>query len=247
ATEYLRTLESLQQNWERNKKNEEESARKAALDQMRALTAQIEDERQNRPSVALQKARELRDLAETNKDQEYMKKAEELLQVLERYVGDAFNLKAKADALEKEGKFRDAALLVDKLLSEYPNTDPARNALYPIEVATRPVGVKVTSVRSGMVLGETLEGPVKYRMKPTEAVRLLFEKQGYASVERDVKDKSVGRIQVDLVDKRLLGTPVTLGASVSCEPVILGESVFVTAGSRIVSVKTNPFRFEWFE
>ena len=34
-------------------------------------------------------------------------------------------------------------------------------------------------------------------MKPTESVRLLFEKVGYASVERDVKDKSVGRIQVD--------------------------------------------------
>ena len=112
---------------------------------MKALAEQIEDERQNRPSVALQKARELRDMAEANKDPEYMKKAEDLVQVLEKYVGDAFNLKAKADSLEKEGKFRDAALLIDRLLSEYPNTDPARNALYPIEIATRPSGVKVTS------------------------------------------------------------------------------------------------------
>jgi outer membrane protein assembly factor BamB/tetratricopeptide (TPR) repeat protein len=247
ANDYLRTLESLHQNWERNKKNEEESQRRAAMEQMRSLTAQIEDERQNRPSVALQKARELRDLAEANKDQEYMRKAEELVQVLERYVGDAFNLKAKADSLEKDGKLRDAALLVDKLLSEYPNTDPARSALYPIEIATRPSGVKVTSIRSGMVVGETTEGPVKYRMKPTEAVRFLCEKQGYTSVERDVKDKSVGKIQVDLLDKRLLGTPVTLGASVTCEPVIVGDNVFVTAGSRIVSVKTNPFRFDWYE
>jgi len=247
ARAYLGELEAAQQTWEKTKKDQEEERRRLALEQMRSLAAQIEDERQNRPSMALQKARELRDAAEANKDPEYMKKAEEMVQVLERYVGDAFNLKAKADALEKEGKFRDAALLVDKLLSEYPNTDPARNALYPIEVATRPVGVKVTSVRSGMVLGETLEGPVKYRMKPTEAVRLLFEKQGYASVERDVKDKSVGRIQVDLIEKRLQGSPVTLGLSVTSEPVVVGDKVFVTAGSRIFSIKTAPASVEWYE
>src|SRR4029079_949739 len=166
----LRALEERQQNWEKNKKAEEEENRRKALEHMKAVAEQIEDERQNRPSTALQRARELRDYAEANKDAEYMKKAEDLVQVLERYVGDAFNLKAKADGLEKEGKFRDAALLIDKLLSEYPNTDPARSALYPIEIATRPSGVKVTSIRSGMVLGETVEGSVKHRMKPTEAV-----------------------------------------------------------------------------
>jgi len=245
AQTQLRALEERQQNWEKNKKAEEEENRRKAFEHMKALTEQIEDERQNRPSTALQRARELRDYAEANKDSEYMKKAEDLIQVLERYVGDAFNLKAKADGLEKEGKFRDAALLVDKLLSEYPNTDPARSALYPIEIATRPYGVKVTT-RSGMVLGETTDGTVKHRMKPTEAVRLMFEKQGYASVERDVKDKSVGRIQVDLVEKRAQWF-LPLGVSVSSEPVVLGDNVFATGGSRITALKSSTNRMDWYE
>jgi outer membrane protein assembly factor BamB len=246
AQAQLRALEERQLYWEKNKKAEADEARRQAVEKMRSLAEQIEDERQNRPSIALQKARDLRDFAESNKDPEYMKKAEDLVQVLERYVGDAFNLKAKADGLEKEGKYRDAALLVDKLLSEYPNTDPARNALYPIEIATRPGGVKVTSARSGMVLGETADGPVKYRMKPTEAVRLTFEKPGYASVERDVKDKSVGRIQVDLVEKRQQWF-LPLGVSVSSEPVVLGDNVFATGGSRITALKANTNRMDWYE
>jgi outer membrane protein assembly factor BamB/tetratricopeptide (TPR) repeat protein len=246
AQAQLRALEERQQNWEKNRKLEAEENHRKALEHMKQLAEQIEDERQNRPSNALQKARELRDYAEANKDSDYMKKAEDLVLVLERYVGDAFNLKAKADSFEKEGKFRDAALLIDRLLSEYPNTDPARNALYPIEIATRPGGVKVTSVRSGLVLGETGDATVKYRMKPTEAVRLMFEKQGYASVERDVKDKSVGRLQVDLVEKRVQWF-LPLGVSVSSEPVVLGENVFATGGSRITALKTASNRMDWFE
>jgi len=246
AQTQLKALEERQQNWERNKKAEAEENRRKALEQMKALAEQIEDERQNRPSVALQKARELRDMAEANKDPEYMKKADDLIQVLEKYVGDAFNLKARADSLEKEGKFRDAALLIDRLLSEYPNTDPARNALYPIEIATRPSGVKVTSVRSNMTLGETVDGPIKYRMKPTEAVQLLCEKQGYASVKQDVKDKSVGRIQVDLVEKRVQWF-LPLGVSVSSEPAVLGDNVFATGGSRITALKASTNRMDWYE
>ena len=84
-----------------------------------------------------------------------MRKADEAAQTLETYLAGALNLKTKADGLEKEGKLRDAALLIDRLLSEYPNTDPARYALYPIEIVTRPAGVRVTSIRSGIVLGET--------------------------------------------------------------------------------------------
>lgn len=246
ARDYLRELEADQLNWEKKKKEIEEEARRQALEKMRALAVEIEDDRQTRPTVALQRARELREFAEKSKDPEYMKKAEDAVQALEKYLGDAFVLKAKADALEKEGKLRDSALLVDKLLTEYPNTDPARNALYPIEIVTRPAGVRVTSVRSGLVLGETGEVPVRYRMKPTEAVRLLFEKQGYASVERDVKDKSVGRIQVELLEKREQWL-YPLGISVTTPPVVAEDQLFVTGGSRVFALRTNPKRLEWNE
>jgi hypothetical protein len=198
------------------------------------------------PAVALQKARELRDFAEKARDQEYVRKADEMAQTLETYLAGALNLKTKADGLEKEGKLRDAALLIDRLLSEYPNTDPARYALYPIEIVTRPAGVRVTSIRSGIVIGETGDASVRYRMKPTESVRLLFEKAGYASVERDVKDKSVGRIQVELTDKREQWI-LPLGVSVSTPPQVMGEMVLVTGGSRIFSLRANPKRVDWYE
>jgi outer membrane protein assembly factor BamB len=246
ARAFLRGLEAEQQNWEKKKKDKEDEAHRLANERMRSLLSQIEDERQNRPSLALQRARELREFAEANKDAEYVKKADELAQILEKYLGDAQNLKTKAEGLEKEGKLRDAALLIDKLLTEYPNTDPARYALYPIEIVTRPPGVKVTSVRSGLVVGETGEAPVRYRMKPTEAVRLLFEKQGYASVERDVKDKSIGRIQVELTEKREQWI-LPLGMSVTSPPVVMGDAVFVTGGSRVFALRNFPKRIDWLE
>jgi outer membrane protein assembly factor BamB/tetratricopeptide (TPR) repeat protein len=246
ARSFLRELESDQQSWLRIKKEREEEEARQAAEKMRLLVSQIEEDRQNRPSVALQRARELREFAEAHKDPEFVKKAEELTQALEQYVGGAFALKAKADGLEKEGKLRDAALIIDKLLTEYPNTDPARGALYPIEIFTRPTGVRVTSIRSGLVLGETGDNPVRYRMKPTEAVRLLFEKTGYASVERDVKDKSVGRLQVDLQEKREMWV-LPLGMSVTTEPAVQGDTLYVTGGSRLFAVKTNPKRVAWYE
>jgi outer membrane protein assembly factor BamB len=247
AREFLNIeLEAAQASWLRERKDREEADARKATEQMRALVALIEEDRQNRPAIALQRARELREFAEKHKDAEYVKKAEDLAQTLEQYVGGAFALKSQATQLEKEGKLRDAALLIDRLLTEYPNTDPAREALFPIEIVTRPTGVRVTSIRSGLVLGETGDVPVRYRMKPTEAVRLLFEKTGYLPAERDVKDKSVGRIQVDLQDKKEQWV-LPLGMSITSEPAVQGEMVFVTGGIRIFAVKTNPKRVAWYE
>ncbi|HUR38820.1 MAG TPA: DUF4388 domain-containing protein, partial [Planctomycetota bacterium] len=178
ARTYLLEVEARQQNWAKERREREEKDRLEALEHMRALVSQIEEDRQNRPTTALQRARELREYAVAHKDSEYVRRAEELSQSLEQYLGGAFTLKAKADDLEKQGKLRDAALIIDRLLTEFPNTDPARGALYPIEIITRPAGVKITSLRSGLILGETGETPVRYRMKPTESVRLLFEKSG---------------------------------------------------------------------
>jgi len=246
ASSFLRELEAAQQSWMKDKKEREEEADRQAMEKMRTLLVLIEDDRLNRPAQALQRARELRDFAESKKNPEYVKKGEELMQELERFVGKAFALKAEADQLEKDGKLRDAALLIDRLLTEFPNTDPARGAMYPIEIVTRPQGVRVTSLRSGLVLGETGDAPVRYKMKPTESVRLLFEKSGYGSVERDVKDKSVGRMQVDLTEKREQWV-LPLGMSTSNEPALQGDTLFVTGGSRLFAIKTNPKRVAWYE
>jgi outer membrane protein assembly factor BamB len=246
ARSFLVEIEAKQQNWAKERREREERDRQEAVERMRALVSQIEEDRQNRPTTALQRARELREFAVAHKDSEYVRRAEELAQSLEQYLGGAFTLKAKADALEKEGKLRDAALIIDRLLTEFPNTDPARGALYPIEIVTRPAGVKITSLRSGLILGETGDTPVRYRMKPTESVRLLFEKSGYSSVERDVKDKSVGRIQVELQDKREQWV-MPLGMSVSTEPAIQGDTLFITGGSRVFALKTASKKVPWYE
>jgi outer membrane protein assembly factor BamB len=51
---------------------------------------------------------------------------------------------------------------------------------------------------------------------------------------------------VELTDKRELWI-LPLGVSVSTPPVMMGENVLVTGGSRIFSVRANPKRVEWYE
>ncbi len=247
ALAFLRDeVEVRQKTWEEDRKRQDENERREALEKMKNYVLAIEDDRQNHPSEALRKAQELRAFAEKHKDPDYIRKADELAQGLESYLGASFQLKAKADALEKEGKLRDAALLVDRLLNEFPNTDAARGALYPIDLVTRPSGVKVTNLRTGMVIGETVDGVLRYRMKPTEAVRLAFEKSGYGSVEKDVKDKSVGRFQVELGDKREKWL-LPIGFPVQFEPAANGEMVYVSGAGRLYAFRTTTKKLAWYE
>ena len=113
-------------------------------------------------------------------------------------LGDAVQAEQRAQELLNEGRARDAALVIDQLLHKYPNTEAAARALYTLEIITHPSGVRVTNIRTGLVVGVTGEGPFLFHMKPDEVVRLRFEKAGYRSVTRDVKDKTLGRMVVEL-------------------------------------------------
>jgi outer membrane protein assembly factor BamB len=188
------------------------------------------------------KAHELRELAERAKDLDAMRRAEELLQSLQRLLGEAFQLKVQADVKEKDGQFREAALLIDRLLSEFPNTEVARGALYPIEIVSRPPGVKVAT-RTGLVLGTT---PLRHRLKPGEAVRLVFEKAGYAPVEREIKDKTMGRFSVELSEKRETWV-YPLGVSGTSDPMLVDDTLLVGGGSRLYALKLNPPKLDWFQ
>jgi outer membrane protein assembly factor BamB/tetratricopeptide (TPR) repeat protein len=242
AREFGLRVDERQEAWARTEKERAEKDREALARRMTELLAVIVAERQTDPAGALAKARQLRELAEGGKDVEMMRKAEDLLQQLERFLSDAFQLKVLADAQEKDGRFREAALLIDRLIVEFPNTDAARGALYPLEIVTRPSGVKV-STRTGLVLGET---PLRHRLRPGESVRLIFERDGYGSVDREIKDKTLGRLSVDLVDKKAAWV-LPLGVTNESDPVQVDDTLFVAGGNRLYALKTDPRKLDWFE
>ncbi len=246
AEAFLREVEERTSVWEREKSDRETRDREAKLERMESLEAAVTEERNVNPEAALEKALEMRRVAETTKDAAHrMKRAKDLISALEKYLGEALQLKVQADELEKSGKFPEAALMIDRLMREYRITRLAAGAFYPLEITTRPAGVKVTT-RGGLVLGDTGAGPVRHRMKDGEVVRLLFEKQGYASMEVPVKDKTQGRLRVELIDKRE-SWAMPLGFSVSGEPAMGEDMLFVAGGSRLYALRLSTQRLLWTE
>ncbi len=252
AEAVLRDLESRTANSEKEKADREAKERETALAKMKALEASATDERSLNPESALEKAGELRLVALGAKDNEYVKRADEIISSLRRNLDESIQLMTQADELEKAGKLHDAALVIERLVREYPNTRSARGALYPLEITTRPAGVKVTSVRAGRVLGETGAQPVLYRMKDGESVRLLFEKAGYGSVEVPVSVKTVGRLHVPLTDKKEKWM-MPLGFEAAGEPAIAdlgaaeGAAMFVADGNRLCALRLTTQRLLWTE
>src|SRR6185295_19495850 len=59
-------LEAAEQKWITEKKQREEEKVRKAIEHMQQLVAMIEEDRQNRPAIALGRARELREFAEAN-------------------------------------------------------------------------------------------------------------------------------------------------------------------------------------
>jgi outer membrane protein assembly factor BamB/tetratricopeptide (TPR) repeat protein len=247
ARQFLSRLEDRRREWTRERSALEEERRRRDSERMRELAGWIEEERLRNPELALRRARELRDLAEANRDRTFLLRAEELGSALERYLSDSLQLKVKADELEKEGRVREAALLIDKLITDYPNTPAAREARYPIEIATSPPGVRVTLRPSGMVLGETGDQPLRHRMKSGEVVRFLFERPGYVSVEREVRDKTVGRLKVELTEKSEAWV-LPLGITVSGGLAVMGETLYAAARDRLFALRlrSRPF-IEWYQ
>jgi len=239
ARQYLAEFDARQVKRESDAKSQVEERRRLAVDKMREAEAWISEERYRRPEEALQKARDMREFAEAQKDREYMSRFEELAKSVDKFLSDALQLKVKADELEKEGDFREAARTIDQLLAKYPNTPAARGALYPLEIVTVPLGVKVTLGVNGMGQGTTTEGPVRHRMKTGEVVRLIFEKPGYVSRERAVTDRTVGRMRVELTEKREAWA-LSVGRTLSPRMCGVGDRLLVGESERLYAVRARP-------
>ncbi len=247
AREELRTLEELVRRRETEDLAREKARADAVREKMNALLRSLEDEKVRNPSVALRLAEELRALAEAERNAEFREKAEEHRRALTRYVAEAFRLREESDRLEAEGKFREAALRIDSLLIDYANTEPARAARYPLAVRTRPEGVKVTVVRRPPEeLGVTGGPTLVLRMKVGESIRLLFDKRGYQSVEREIKDKTLGEVTVELTEK-LEAWVKPLGVPVLAEPAVLGDAVYVAASKKLFALAAATQQHRWTE
>jgi outer membrane protein assembly factor BamB len=211
---------------------------------MRVLEEQAEALRERDPALALQKGRELRKLADELQENDVKRRADDLIARVDKYLFEAQQLKVKADELEKLGQVREAAKHIERLIFDYPNTEAAKNALFPLEIVTRPPGVKVTQ-KPNKVVGVTEAGkPLILRMRQGEVVRLLFERTGYAKQEYDVQRKTLGKLEVPLLEKLDLFVR-RVGLAVSSDPVLSGPTLYVPAESRLYALEVNPFRFLW--
>ncbi len=248
AEEFHKQIEASQKNAEEERRRREERERTAARDRMRSMEARIEEIRTSNPHVALREAEELRDFAVRAQDADTIRRAEELVEALRTYIKRAHDLAEKAANFEKEGKPREAALAVDELLANYGNTEPARGALYPLWITTRPDRVRVTSVGTGFEIGVTDAGaPLRHRMKSGESVRLRFERAGYRSLERPISNKTAGRLHVDLLEKQEAWVN-TLGVTVTSEPVLAEDVLYLASSGRLYALRVRPkFQFGWVQ
>lgn len=246
AREYLDEVENRRESWERDKKNADAMRVREMRQKMQDLAAAIDDLRRTQPEEALKKAKELRALAEKEKDPEFLAIGDQRERELNEYISRAWQLLQEANDLEKEDKFPQAAEKIDLLIQNYSTTDVARSAKYPLKITTWPPGVKVTLLGNDFVLGETGEKPVVHRMHPTAVVRFRFERRGYRSEERSITKKTVGEIHVDLAEKLVLWAK-PFGFAIAGEPAVLGESVFVGVSRQLYAVSAKDGLLRWHE
>lgn len=246
AEALLADLAGRRSRLEKDKADQETARRSGVLAALRKSLAAIRESRLREPSPSLTRARALREQADKASEPDLRQEIDALIAEMEKYVADSMQLKVKADALERDGKVREAALLIERLKGEYPNTEAAQGAFYPLEILTRPSGVKVSHLQGGQAVGETKDGRLIHRMRAGETVRLLFEKAGWGSVERTVKEKTVGRLEVELTEKKLVWSK-PLGVSSAADPVLFGDTLYLAGASRLYALRLEPFALLWFE
>jgi outer membrane protein assembly factor BamB/tetratricopeptide (TPR) repeat protein len=246
AAAFLGDLAQRRDRMDNDRKAREDARRKEVREEIQKSMAAIRESRLREPAASLTRARAVREQADKSGEPELRQECDQLAALIEKYLSDALQLKVKADTLEKEGNVRESALMIDRLKLEFPNTEAAQSAFYPLEILTRPSGVKVTNLVTGQVVGETKDGRLIHRMRAGETVRLQFEKAGWGSVERSVKEKTLGRIGVELTEKKMVWSKA-LGVTSSGEPALWGETLYLAGASKVYALRLDPFALLWFE
>jgi outer membrane protein assembly factor BamB len=246
AAAFLRELDE-REGAERDQKALAENLRLAEERKRREEEAGIQAELKLEPARALERARALA-VARSKGLADDLRRAEALVESLEKYLDDARLMKVRADVLIGEGKYAEAAEAVDRLLADFPNTEASRDAAYPLAITSRPRGVKVTSARTGAAVGVTSETPLLFLMKPSESVRLTFEKPGYVSPPpRDVSRKTAGTLHVELTEK-LTEWTWTAGHPLTGDPAVTEDLAFVAGSSYLHAIKLGARpEFAWTE
>jgi outer membrane protein assembly factor BamB/tetratricopeptide (TPR) repeat protein len=195
----------------------------------------VETARIQSTSSALKKVEAIRDLADKEGFADHVGRAEEVAKVLRARNREADDLRQKGEKLEETGKFREAAQAYDRIIREYSNTDAVMGLQYPLAIRSHPADVTVSNAKNGLLLGKTAEGVFKMRLRPAEPVRLRFQKDGYQDVEKDVPDKTIGELFVELTEKRDLWM-IPLGVRIEREPCLGGDTIYMGASNKVYAV-----------
>ncbi len=239
ARRFLGEIEDRRRALEDLDRRRAEEKRQKLADKVRELWSAIEKERWVDVVRALERAGEVRALAMRSEDPETLKKADDIIRTLERSRVEARELKERSGAMEKEGRVREAALLILKLHQNHPGTEAARGASYPLEIDTRPGGVKVTDARTKAEIGVTSDvAPLRMRLDPGEGARLRFDKPGYRTVERYVDDLTTGNLSVELTAK-CEAWSLSLGEAITGEPVLAEGLLLVPCANRLWAVRVG--------
>ncbi len=188
-------------------------------------------------SKALEELEKLRQKAEREGFQEDVQKALESAKLLRNRASDAFELRRRGEKLVEEGRYAEAARCFDRVYHDFSNTDAALGIQIPLAITSRPAGVRVinVAVNPPREVGVTGKEPLVLWMKPTEIVRLQFERAGYAPVVRPVANKTDGVMHAELSEKSELWM-VTLGVRIEHEPFIVGDGLYLVSSNRIYAV-----------
>lgn len=187
---------------------------------------------------AINIARQLRSVAETNNNQDYLLKANEILESIDNYINESQGLLQKAKTLEKEEKFREASLAIQDLIKKYPNSDAAKMAYFPMQIISKPS--KARLFKNNSDIGET---PLKMYVSPWEVTNLRLEKKGYETITYNIEDKTAGKLLFELRKTFLWRT--SLGGIIDTTPVLSGAKILITNKSQLCVLNASKGQLLW--
>ena len=175
---------------------------------------------------ALETAKRLKVLAEKYKDEAYLMKANELLDMISSYINNAQIIFNRVRELESRGDIKNAALAVEELIHKYPRSEIAKNSYYPLKITSTPSAVSV--YKNNSLKGVT---PIILRISQTENTTIKLIKGGYEATTFEIIDKTVGYMHTTLNKNYKLRIPI--GGVVDTTPTIFSGKLLVTSKDKL--------------
>ncbi|MBI2933798.1 MAG: PQQ-binding-like beta-propeller repeat protein [Planctomycetes bacterium] len=126
-------------------------------------------------------------------------------------------LKAEADRLRNEGRYKDACETIEQLKRVHVFWKIAQDAMVPFAIICRPAGVQI--YERGVLIGVSDEKPfIKEVPYGKGRFTLRFEKRGFVAKTVEVVDERVGKVEVWL-NEREAEDRILIGSTLLADPV----------------------------